>query len=61
MLLVGRTRRIGVGWQDLWRGVGLTTGRHGSVSLDVSGVFWGGRAQGRAGGSMSVSWAGPEM
>ena len=45
-------------------GRGLTTGRHGSVSLDVGGGLWGGRAQGQqvaAGGSMSVSWAGPEM
>ena len=39
--------RIGVGCQDLLLGGGLTTGRHGSVSLDVGGVFWGGRAQGQ--------------
>ena len=25
----------------------MTTGRHGSVSLDVGGGFWGGRAQGQ--------------
>ena len=47
MLLVGRTGRIGVGCQDLLRGGGLTTGRHGSVSLDVGGGFWIGRAQGQ--------------
>ena len=28
-------------------GRGLTTGRHGSASLDVGGGFWGGRAQGQ--------------
>ena len=28
-------------------GRGLTTGRHESVSLDVGGGFWGGRAQGQ--------------
>ena len=57
-------------------GKGLTTGRHGKVSLDVGGRFWGGRAQGWSGAgglrgsrwqhvvgtiNFMTRWAGPEM
>ena len=61
MLLLGRPGKISVGCQDLLRGGGLTTGRQGSVSLDVGGGFLGRAGSVAAGGSMSVSWAGLDI